>query len=59
MRAPSPLWSLIELGAETARFNADDRVEPRIVLVVALEHLDADRVSFNWSVSPASVLSTT
>jgi hypothetical protein len=30
--------------AEPAGFNAHDRVEPRIVFVVELEHFDADRV---------------
>ncbi len=35
---------LVEPAAQPAGFDAHDRIEPRIVLVVALEHLDADRV---------------
>ena len=35
---------LVEPAAQPAGFDAHDRIEPRIVFLVALEHLDADRV---------------
>jgi hypothetical protein len=35
---------LVEAAAQAPCFDAHDRIEPRIVLVVAIEYFDADRV---------------